>query len=95
LTISLFVVDSSSPEVRPFGGPNVLSLSAGVATADDLARLALAAADAAQAVDGILVVNPEPNDVTTGAITDGEVRQKMVTRVNGPSSAERTAGRSR
>jgi capsular polysaccharide biosynthesis protein len=94
LTVSLLAVDRSNPAVRPFGGTNVLSVSAGFATADDLARLALAAADAAQAVDGILVVNPDPQDGTTGSTGDGEVQQRMLTSVN-RSGAEHTVGRSR
>jgi capsular polysaccharide biosynthesis protein len=94
LVISLVVVDRSRPEVRPFGAVNVVTVSAGFATADDLARLALAAADAGQALDGIVVVNPEPDDGTTGSTGDGEV-QSVVTRVSRPSGAEHTAGRSR
>jgi hypothetical protein len=87
-------VDRSTPEVRPFDGANVLSVSTGFATGDDLARLALAVADAAQAVDGILVVNPETNDITTGSIGEGEVRQKPIGRVDRPSGVEHTARRS-
>jgi hypothetical protein len=79
LTVSLLAVDRASPEVRPFGGANLISVSAGFATADDLARLALAAADAAQAVDGIVVVNPDQADATTGSAGDGEAVARPLT----------------
>ncbi len=72
LTVALIAVDRSYPEIPPFAGASLLAVSAGFATADDLARVALAAADAAQAIDGVLVVNPDAKDNTTGIVADAE-----------------------
>jgi capsular polysaccharide biosynthesis protein len=67
LTITVAALDRRRPHFEMTGRDLVLvALSAGVATSDDLARLALAAADAATTLDGILVVNPDPHDYTTG-----------------------------
>lgn len=46
----------------------VLGVSAGAATAEQLARAATAAAGDAREVVGILVADPDPDDHTTGRI---------------------------
>ena len=46
----------------------VLAVSAGVATADELARVAVSAAIEDRNITGILVANPDPDDNTTGQI---------------------------
>ena len=42
--------------------------SAGVATAEELARVAVSAADSGRQIVGILVADPDPADSTTGRI---------------------------
>jgi hypothetical protein len=46
----------------------VLGVSAGGATAPDLARVASAAAAGGQEIVGILVANPDPDDRTSGRV---------------------------
>lgn len=70
LVVVLEALDRAEPALASTAGLCLLSVSSGFSTADDLARLALAAADASQTIDGVLVVNPEPNDTTMGSVTD-------------------------
>jgi capsular polysaccharide biosynthesis protein len=70
LVISLLALDRSQPDWPPFVGPSLLSVSAGFAGADDLARLALAAADGGREIDGILLINPEPGDGSAGVLPE-------------------------
>ena len=53
---------------------NLLSISPNFVTADELAQLALAAADSGFVLDGVVVVNPDPTDNTTGSMKDDTVR---------------------
>ena len=46
----------------------VLAVSAGAATAEQLARVAVSAASTAAGSPGILVANPDPADHTTGRL---------------------------
>ena len=46
----------------------VLAVSAGAATAEQLARVAASAADNGRDIAGILVANPDPSDQTTGRL---------------------------
>lgn len=50
----------------------VLAVSSGGATAEDLARIALAADEAGLPLEGIAVVNPDPLDRTTGRLLPAE-----------------------
>jgi capsular polysaccharide biosynthesis protein len=70
LTICLDAVDKERPELDPFGGVSVLSVSSGFATAEVLARVSLAAIDAGGIIDGVILVNPDPNDDTVGLASD-------------------------
>jgi capsular polysaccharide biosynthesis protein len=70
LTVVVVVVDSQTPQV---GGTirttaTVIGVSAGVATAEQLARVATSAAADDRVIAGILVADPEPTDTTTGRI---------------------------
>jgi capsular polysaccharide biosynthesis protein len=70
LTVVVVVVDSQTPQV---GGTmsttaTVIGVSAGVATAEQLARVASSAAADGRVIGGILVADPEPTDSTTGRI---------------------------
>jgi len=70
LTVVVAVVDSRSPQLP---GPirttsALLGVSAGVATADQLARAAVNAATSGCEITGILVADPDPADATTGRL---------------------------
>jgi capsular polysaccharide biosynthesis protein len=72
LTVLVAVVDSRTPRI-----PNmmrttatVLGVSAGAATAEQLARLAVCAATDGREIAGILVADPEPTDHTTGRVPE-------------------------
>jgi capsular polysaccharide biosynthesis protein len=64
------VVDGRAPSMPGTArtAATVLGVSAGVATADQLARAAMAAATDDREIAGILVADPEPTDQTTGRI---------------------------
>ena len=63
----------------------LLGVSAGAATADQLARVAVNAAIDGREIVGILVANPEPTDSTTGQISQQTqpIRHRLPTRLNG------------
>jgi hypothetical protein len=64
------VVDGRAPSMLNTArtAATVLGVSAGVATADQLARAATAAAVDGREIAGIFVADPEPTDKTTGRI---------------------------
>jgi capsular polysaccharide biosynthesis protein len=68
LTVVLAVIDRHEPELTklPRTGNTFLSVSAGAATPEDLARAAVAADDAGARIDGILVADPDDLDRTSG-----------------------------
>jgi capsular polysaccharide biosynthesis protein len=69
LAITVVAVDRRRPQFETSGREiTLLSISAGVATSDDLARLALAANDASATLHGMIVVNPDPHDYTAGDV---------------------------
>ena len=70
LTVLIAVVDERDPRVadRMRTRAAVLGVSAGVATAEELARVAVSAADSGRQIMGILVADPDPADSTTGRI---------------------------
>lgn len=69
-TVVVMVVDGKAPsmpdETRTTA--TVLGVSAGAATAEQLARVATAAAIDGREITGILVADPDPTDQTTGRI---------------------------
>jgi capsular polysaccharide biosynthesis protein len=70
LTVVVVVVDGRTPKM-PATVPTamtVIGVSAGRATADQLARTAVAAEADGREVSGILVADPDPADVTTGRV---------------------------
>jgi capsular polysaccharide biosynthesis protein len=79
------VVDGRAPSMPGTArtAATVLGVSAGVATADQLARAAMAAATDGREIAGILVADPEPTDKTTGRIPRlaPALRRPMPTRV--------------
>ena len=64
------VVDDKDPRIPDVDHTTaaVLAVSAGGATAPDLARVATAAAADGQEIVGILVANPDPEDQTSGRV---------------------------
>jgi capsular polysaccharide biosynthesis protein len=70
LTIIVTVVDGATPQVADTTRvtATVLGVSAGAATAEQLARVALSAAADDREIAGIFVADPEPTDRTNGRI---------------------------
>jgi capsular polysaccharide biosynthesis protein len=66
LTVLVSVLEREHPEVDRSNRTTWLSLSSGFATTDGLARLALGAAEAGRTIEGIIVVNPESSDPSSG-----------------------------
>ncbi len=68
LTVVVNVVDSQDPRPRFVLDPtvSVLAVSAGTASAQQLAQVAMRSADNDHEIIGILVADPEPTDTTTG-----------------------------
>lgn len=64
--VAVNAVEAARPELHLFEGVNLLSISPGSATTDEIARLALAAADAGGTFNGVIFVNPDPDDGTSG-----------------------------
>ena len=70
LTVVVAVVDSRSPHVPDTIRTTaaVLGVSAGAATADQLARATVSAASSGREITGILVADPDSDDATTGRL---------------------------
>ena len=70
LTVVVVVVDGQTPQVAGTitTSATVIGVSAGAATAEQLARVATSAAADGREIAGILVADPEPTDRTTGRI---------------------------
>ena len=68
--MAVVVIDGQDPRVPPTAptSATVLGVSAGGATAEELARVATAAAADGRDIYGILVANPDADDQTTGRI---------------------------
>jgi capsular polysaccharide biosynthesis protein len=85
-TVVVVVIDGLDPHVPAMGRTTatVLGVSAGGATAEELARVATAAAAEGRELYGILVANPDADDQTTGRIPRlHPVQRALPTRVNG------------
>lgn len=70
LTIFMMVVDRRRPELttKPPDGHTLVTVSAGGATAEELARTAVTLDDAGLRIDGMVVANPDDLDPTTGRL---------------------------
>jgi capsular polysaccharide biosynthesis protein len=70
LTVAVGVVDGENPRVADTvrAATTVLAVSAGAATAEQLARVATSAAVDDREIAGILVADPDPADQTTGRL---------------------------
>lgn len=71
LTIHLVVVDRDAPHLAGTARTTntIIALSAGVVTAEELARLAVAAAADDRDIDGLVVTDPDPTDRTIGRVS--------------------------
>jgi hypothetical protein len=74
LTVVLVVLDRRRPElVAPLlSEVTLLAVSAGSVTAEEIARAAVTVDDAGIRIDGMVVVNPDDLDRTTGRLLPGE-----------------------
>jgi len=70
LLVSLVVFNSKAPTLARSDAVNLLSISADFATADELAELALVASDNGSVLNGVVLVNPDSDDHTTGLLND-------------------------
>lgn len=102
LTVHLVVVDRARPDLRqlPASDAVVLSVAAGTANEQQLARVAVAVDDVSRHIDGIVVADPDPADRTTGRHTIAERSQwpALPTKLTGVAttrgSANNRSGRS-
>lgn len=89
LTVIVAVVDGQAPQVTQMirTTATVLGVSAGVATAEQLARVAASAAVGGHDINGILVADPDPADTTTGRLPRVErpAQRRRPTRMTGTS----------
>jgi capsular polysaccharide biosynthesis protein len=71
LGIHLVVVDREAPHLAGAARTTstIVALSAGTVTAEELARLAVAAAADDRTIDGLLVTDPDPTDRTIGRVS--------------------------
>ena len=86
LTVVVAVVDGRSPRMPATmrTTATVLGVSAGAATAEQLARVAVSAAADGREVAGILVADPDSADRTTGRIPQlARPQRRQPTRLEG------------
>ena len=87
LTVVVAVVDGRSPRMPDTmrTTATVLGVSAGAATAEQLARVAVSAAADGRDIAGILVADPDPADQTTGRLPQlaRPAQRRMPTRMTG------------
>jgi capsular polysaccharide biosynthesis protein len=71
LDIQLIVVDRNDPHLAGtlHTTTTIVALSAGAVTAEELARLAVAAAADDREIDGLVVTDPDPTDRTIGRVS--------------------------
>jgi len=71
LSIHLVVVDLDAPQLvgAEHTTNTIVALSAGTVTAEELARLAVAAAADDRTIDGLVVTDPDPTDRTIGRVS--------------------------
>jgi capsular polysaccharide biosynthesis protein len=87
LTVVVAVVDGRTPQMPRTmrTTTTVLGVSAGAATAEQIARAAVSATADGRGIAGILVADPEPADKTTGLIPQlaRPARRRLPTRLSG------------
>ena len=77
-TVVVVVVDRDQPDLSHVQrtAVTVLGVSAGAATAEDLARVAVAADESVRLVSGVVVADPDATDRTTGRLVQHERAQQ-------------------
>ncbi len=99
LTIFVVVVERRLPYLgnTPASAATILSVAAGTASEQDLARVAVAVDDAGRRIDGIVVADPDQTDRTTGRHTSAERSRWPVlpTRLTGIAPSASTSGHPR
>jgi hypothetical protein len=87
LTVVVGVVDGRNPQVPDMmhTTATLLGVSAGAATADQLARAAMSAVSDGREITGILVADPDSDDATTGRVPQlgGRGQRRLPTRMTG------------
>ncbi|MQA82462.1 MAG: hypothetical protein GEV10_29045 [Streptosporangiales bacterium] len=93
LRVLVVVVDRGAPRLGDSTPAHLtlVAVSAGKATAEELARVAVATADDGRAIDGLVVADPDPTDRTTG----GGPQARRRTRSIAPTPLSGTARGSR
>ncbi len=95
LTIFLVVAERTATHLRdtPASAATLLSVAAGAATEQELARLAVAVDDAGRRIDGIVVADPDQTDRTSGRHTSAERSRwpALPTRLTGIASSAGTS----
>jgi capsular polysaccharide biosynthesis protein len=93
LSIHVVVVDRDTPQLSGADRTTatIVALSAGSVTAEELARLAVAAAADDRDVDGLVVMDPDPSDRTIGRVSQSTRRigSRLPTLLSG--TAKRTS----
>jgi capsular polysaccharide biosynthesis protein len=74
LLVTVVVYDGPSANLSSSDAVNLLSISPSFVTADELAELALTTTDGGLVLDGVVVVNPDPTDDSTGSMRDDTLR---------------------
>jgi hypothetical protein len=94
LSITLAVVERRDPKLggAPARAATILAVAAGAATAQELARVALAVDDTGRRIDGIVVADPDQTDRTSGRHTMDERtrRPTLPTRLTGITASDGT-----
>ena len=99
LTINLVVVDRGKPDLGDISAfaATIVSVAAGAASEQELARVAIAVDDKGRRIDGIVVADPDPTDRTSGRHTMDEriLRPDLPTRLTGIPSNRTVSTRNR
>jgi hypothetical protein len=76
LDVQLLVIDREAPQLAGtlHTTRTVVALSSGTVTAEELARLAVAAAADDRTIDGIVLADPDPSDRTIGRVSQSSRR---------------------
>ncbi|HCU92574.1 MAG TPA: hypothetical protein DHU96_07445, partial [Actinobacteria bacterium] len=93
LVVAVAVVDSETPRVGDTmrAAATALGVSAGAATAEQLARVSASATADGRDIVGVLVADPDPADHTTGRLPELArlTQRRMPTRITGISAGTR------
>lgn len=74
LIVSIAVIQSNTTALTPSNAVNLLSITPNAVSAEELAQFALQSSDRGLTLEGVVVVNPDPSDSTTGTAKTDPVR---------------------